>query len=553
MRRSIMLSAAISTALGVSAFAATTPAQGATTPAPPVFITSGDYQHPGTLMVRTSSDTPVTSVTAHFFPKGSPEGTPEAGSTSDFSIIGDPAAKALKWQTAVHLPQHGEYRIAYDFTDASGATFTGLSHAKDVLHYQTAMRIPDFAVTPTAPDYTHQRVTVSGTLIAEPPGDPAASVPAAGEKVEIYTGRADIQVVTGPDGRFTAEFVPKDRASTVYAEQWGSDTDPQALHPVSSLVYISTVQSPTRVSVNTHTLNLAQGATGTVTGLAEIQTPEGWRPLPGSRIAYTNGPSATELGSAYTDSHGRYTLKVPSTGAALAGKVVLAGDDEPFATMSSQPLTVHVAFKTALNATVSLDDRSRLHVTGSLNLKDSRAHWPAKPAVVLDYSKNGKTGWKAVATLPVTVRHNKAGVAETFGQSRTAPSDGYWRVRFQGNPDLASAVTPIVHRHRLTTRITGFKASPKSVRKGEWTYLTGTLQYREGTAWKGFRDSQVSLYFRPRGAKSYRYVHALGVDKGHIANLERATQDGTWAVVFDTATGSGFLVSNTATTYVDVR
>ncbi|MFF3565155.1 hypothetical protein ACFYXS_34445 [Streptomyces sp. NPDC002574] len=554
MRRSIMLSAAISTALGVSALAATTPAQGATTPQPPGIAASGDFQHPGILNVRTFSDIPVTGITAHFFPLRSPEGTPEAGSTDDFSVIWNPGGKTTDWQTAVHLPEHGEYRMTFDVTDASGATFTGLTRPYTVLHYQTAMRIPDFSVTPTAPDYSHQRVTVSGTLLAEPPGEPEASVPVAGEEVDIETGHAVIVATTGPDGRFTADFVPTARDADVYARHGFNADAGDAVNLASSSVRVTTVQWPTRVSVNTHTLNLAQGATGTVTGLAEIQTPEGWQPLPGSLLAYTNGPSGTGLSGAYTDGHGRYTLKVPSTGAALAGRVVLAGDDELFATMSSQPLTVHVAFKTVLNANLTLDDRSRLHVTGSLNLKDSRAHWPAKPAVVLDYSKNGKTGWKAVATLPVTVRHNKAGVAETFGQTRTAPSDGYWRVRFQGNPDLAPAVTKTVHLRRLATRVVGFNATPEPVRKGDHIWLNGTVQVRSGTGWKPLRDWGVSLYFKPRGAKSYRYLYQMGLDdKGRFANWERATQDGTWAAVLDGTTAQTYLVSNTVSDYVDVR
>ncbi|MEU0183867.1 hypothetical protein ABZ312_22135 [Streptomyces sp. NPDC006207] len=322
---------------------------------------------------------------------------------------------------------------------------------------------------------------------------------------------------------------------------------------MTPLTDLTTVQSPTRVSVNTHALNLAPGATGTVTGLAEIQTPAGWRPLPGAWLSYTNAQGGNEVGGALTDSQGRYTLKVPPSSPVAAGEVVLGGVDDPFAAESAQPLTVHVAFATVLNVKTSLDDRSRLHVDGSVKFQDSRGHWPAKPAVTLEYSKDGKTGWKAVATLPVTVRHNEPGVAETFSHTRTAPADGYWRTRFQGNPDLATAVTKSVHLSRRATRITGFNASPEPVRKGALTKVGGTVQYRSGTTWKALRDTRVSLYFRPRGAKSYRYVHALGVDgKGRFFNLERATQDGTWAVTFDDATGTGYFVRKRASDYVDV-
>jgi hypothetical protein len=553
VRRSLILSAAISTALGASLLAATGPAHGAT-PELRVVLAYGDSQHPGVLRVRTYSDSPVTGITAHFFPVGSPEGTPEAGSADGFGPIGDPAGKTVNWQTAVRLPQHGEYRMTIDLRDASGAEVTGLSLPQAVLHYQTAMRIPDLTVAPAAPDYSHQRVTVSGTLLAEPPGDPDASVAAGGETVEIDTGHGVITASTGADGRFSTDFVPTAHVSAVFARHRASAADPEAINLATPWTNVTTAQSPTRVSVNTHTLNLAQGAGGTVTGLAEIQTPAGWRPLPGAWVSYANGLGGNELSGAFTDSQGRYTLKVPSNSPAPAGEVVLGGDDDPFASESTQPLSVHVAFATVLNVNARLDDRSRLRVDGSVKFQDSRAHWPAKPAVTLEYSKDGKAGWKAVATVSVTIRHNEAGVAETFGHTRTAPSDGYWRARFQGNPDLATAVTKSVHLYRRATRVTGFNASPEPVRKGDLMKVAGTLQYRSGTVWKALRDTQVSLYFRPSGAKSYRYVHALGVDaKGRFTNLERAAQDGTWAVTFDKASGTGCLVSNTASDYVDVR
>ncbi|MFF7213786.1 hypothetical protein ACFZAU_25145 [Streptomyces sp. NPDC008238] len=554
MRRSLILSAAISTMLGASFLGATGPAHGAT-PELRVLRAYGDSRHPGVLHVRTYSDSPITKVTTHFFLVGSPEGTPEAGSVDVFSPVGEPAEKTADWETPVHLPEHGMYRMTVDLEDASGAKATGLvASPQGVIHYRTMMRIPDLTVAPAAPDYSHQQVTVSGTLYAEPPGEPDVSVPAGGEAVDIDTGHGVITATTGADGRFSADYVPVAHVSAVFARHRSSAADPYTINAATPLTDITTVQSNTRVSVNTHTLNLAQGATGTVTGLAEIQTPLGWRPLPGAWISGTNAQGGTEIGGAFTDSQGRYTLKVPSNTPAPAGEVVLGGADDPFAAKSTQPLTVHVAFATVLNVKAGLDNRSRLHVDGSVKFQDSRGHWPAKTAVTLEYSKDGKTGWKAVATLPVTIRHNEPGVAETFTHTRTAPADGYWRTRFQGSPDLAAAVTKGVHLSRSATRITGFNASPEPVRKGDHIKVGGTVQYRSGTTWKALRDLPVSLYFKPRGAKSYRYVHALGVDgKGRFFNLERATQDGTWAVTFDDATGTGYLLSNTAADFVDVH
>ncbi len=259
---------------------------------------------------------------------------------------------------------------------------------------------------------------------------------------------------------------------------------------------LHTTQAPVRFTASTHTLNLKQGATGTVTGHAEIQTTAGWQPLPNTTISLagldaSNRPSF-EVGETTTDSHGAYTLRVSSYNAAPAAELMAGTVYMPFQQLATEPFSLHVAYATHLDMSADLTDTSSLKVSGYVYYEDARAHWPAKPTVTLQYSKDGKSGWKNASTIPITIRHNKPLFEEDFARTFTTKNtNAYWRARFDGNPDLATNTTKPVHLYRYATRITGFHASANPVRKnqaftfaGTLQYKNGTLQYKNGTTWK---------------------------------------------------------------------
>lgn len=552
VRRSALLSAAVTTALtaglvgsSVLAHAEDPPGDG-----PVLVAATGDARHPGMLFVEARSGSPLTGISVHFFPADSAEGTPEAGSTDDFSppVAGQSPAGA--WSAPVHLPDLGVYRMTVDLQDASGAVVTGLAPT-GLLYYEPVLTVPDLSATPAAPDYLHQKVTITGTLVAEDPRDFGAPSPLAGEDLYIDTWHGTLGARTGTDGRFTVSVVPTEHAMYITAHPLPDPAYPGGLLLPSVERQVFTLKAPTRLSISTHAIDLRQGTSTSVTGRAEIQTSAGWQPLPNTEVGFFSRYAG--IADATTDSHGDYVMHVPSTIPAIGGEVYLGNGGLPFQQMSSQPLSLHIAYTTYIEMSASLDERSKLHISGWVNYSDPRAEWPAGPTVTVQYSKDGRTGWKSVSTIPVKLLHNRPSAPEAFSRSFTAPSNGYWRARFNGNPDLASATTPATHLRRYATRIVGFNASPEPVRRGGLIHLTGTMQYRPGTTWKVV-DLPPALYFRPRGATTYRYVADLGADRyGRISGWANATRDGTWAVAFDRETGDRYLNSPLVSDYVDVR
>jgi hypothetical protein len=524
----------------------------------PVLSDADGWYEPGLLFVTAHSDSPITRITAHFFPVGAPDGTPEAGSTADFTQYSGEDGRSGTWRAPVHLDQLGDYRVTVDLKDASGATVTG-ALSPHALQYRTLVTIPGLTATPSAPDYLHQQVSVSGTVQVTDPRHPDAPAPAEGIPVALYNGSTQVSATTTSDGRFSAAFVPTTQSVELSAAALASSVYPGAIDLLSPQQELHTTQAPVRFTASTHALNLTQGATGTVTGHAEIQTTSGWQPLAHTAVTLegldAHGSADVVAGQTTTDSQGAYTLHVSSENPAPSAELVVGESYMPFQQVATQPFSLHVAYTTHLDMNADLGDDASLHVHGYVYYEDARAKWPASPTVTLQFSKDGKSDWKDASTIPVPVHYNKPLFQETFARTlATGNTDGYWRIRFNGNPDLASSSTKPIHLYRYATRITGFRAHPHPVRKSQPISFSGTLQYEKGTTWKPLDGASPTLYFKPRGSSTYRYVCELATDKhGHLIGMVSANQAGTWALALSRETGDHYLRSARVTDYVDVR
>lgn len=559
MRRSTFVAAATATALSVTLFTGFTPVHAdSATSGPVLSAADGSYSQPGMLFVTAHSETPLTHITAHFYPLDASDGAPEAGSTDDFTQYSGQDATSGTWRAPVHLADLGNYRITIDLQDASGATVTG-ALSPYPLEYRTTVTIPDLTATPNVPDYLHQQVTVTGTVLAYDPRHPDAPAPADGLSVDIETGRARLSATTAADGRFTASFVPLQTSIDLTAAAQASGAYPGAIDVWTPKQYLHTTQAPVRFAASTHALNLKQGDTGTVTGHAEIQTSTGWQPLPHTAITLSelgaNGLPDFPISETTTDSHGTYTLPVSSYNAAPSAELMAGTPYMPFQQNPTQPFSLHVAYTTHLGMNATLNDDASLHVSGYVYYEDPRAKWPAKPTVTLQYSKDGKSGWKNATTIPIKIHYNKPQFPEDFARTLTiSNTDAYWRARFNGNPDLGTSTTKPLHLYRYATRITGFHATPNPVRKSQAISFRATLQYKKGTTWKPLNGGSPTLYFRPRGSATYHYVTELDSDKhGHLIGMVTAEKDGTWAIALSRQTGDHYLKSTRVTDYVDVR
>ena len=553
MRRGIFLTAATATALSASLFTGLAPAHADGTAGGPVLtVADGWYSQPGMLFVTAHSDSPITRITAHFTAVDAPDGAPEAGSTEDFTQYLGQDARSGTWRAPVHLADLGDYRVTVDLQDASGAAVAG-AVSPYPLEYRTTVTIADLTATPSVPDYLHQEVTVGGTVVAKDPRDPDASAATDGMTVAVDTGHGRLTATAGAEGRFTTAFVPTAPHIQFSAAPQPSSAYPGAVDVPTSPQYLHTTQAPVRFTASTHALDLKQGTTGTVTGRAEIQTATGWQPLP--HTAITLQGDGVVAGETTTDSHGSYTLHVSSDNPAPDAELYAGTDGLPFQQLAAEPFSLHVAYTTETDTGAVLNDDGTLKAAGYVLFVDARAKWPARPTVTLQYSQDGRTGWKNAATVPFTVRHNKPLMDETFARTLTAPdTDAYWRARFDGTPDLATSTSKPVHLYRYATRVTGFHASPDPVRKGQPISFAGTLQYKKGTTWKPLYGGSPTLYFKPRGSSTYHYVCELGTDKhGHFIGKVSAERDGTWALAVSRQTGDHYLRSARVTDYVDVR
>ncbi len=141
------MAAATATALSATLFTGLSPAQADATTTGPVLSGADGWYQPGLIFVTAHSDSPLTHITAHFYPLDASAGEPEAGETEDFTQYSGQDATSGTWRAPVHLADLGDYRVTVDLEDASGAAVTGALSPSN-LRYQTLITIPELSATP---------------------------------------------------------------------------------------------------------------------------------------------------------------------------------------------------------------------------------------------------------------------------------------------------------------------------------------------------------------------------------------------------------------------
>jgi hypothetical protein len=91
----------------------------------------------------------------------------------------------------------------------------------------------------------------------------------------------------------------------------------------------------------------------------------------------------------------------------------------------------------------------------------------------------------------------------------------------------------------LDTRITRFKASPRTVDYGGYVRFKGKLQANDD-GWESYGDQKVTLWFRSKQGWK-RVKNAYTNDSGNFSIKAKARTSGSWKVLFggnDEADGS---------------
>ncbi|WP_326786673.1 hypothetical protein [Streptomyces sp. NBC_00151] len=513
----------------------------------PVLHGVGSGYHPGDGLVwmSASSDTAITSITAHLYAPGSAADAPEITQVSDF-VPDSSTGFANTWRstTPLRLADLGTYRVVVDLTDADGDT----TSTQDTYQYELEANLTDLRATPQNPDYGHPDVTVTGGFTVTDPrtGD---TTPAANTRVDLeLSNDPDATTRTGADGRFTYTYRVTDRSyDSVNAWLWPDEPSYQSR--ANESVEVRAVQSDTRVTLDAADLDVKAGQAAKVSGTAEVYVDGAWKPLAGATVDEIWSDEFGRVASRpVTGADGRFSgqLTLPKSGTVEVQ--VRAGT--LLKTSELRTVKVHVAQKTSItNFTASLDKYVQLTAKGLLNTGRSR---PAgvDNKVDLQYSADGKTGWKTMKT--VTPGSFEPGVGATFKGTFTTSYKGYYRAHFKATRDFQESYSSVVHVTRTQTRITDGNASPEPVRKGRTITYKGKLQHYTSGVWKAYAGQTVKILFKPEGSSNwYDMGNATTRTDGTFGKGFTASKDGTWVAVL-LYPNSTHLVSSGREDYVDV-
>ncbi|MER6179244.1 hypothetical protein [Streptomyces sp. NPDC001652] len=514
----------------------------------PVLYGVGSGEHPGAglVTVSASSDTTVTSITAHLYAPGSAAGAQEVAEVSDFTLVSGTGHPGL-WQTTtpLRLADLGTYRIVVDLTDADGDTTT----AEGTYEYELEAHLTDLQATPKNPDYEHQDVTVSGGFTVTDPrtGD---TTPAQGAEVDLEISNGDDETTTtGTDGRFTAAYTVTDPSSAT-VNAWLRLTEPWYQSRANQSVEVRAVQSDTRVTLDAAELDVKEGQSVQISGTAEVRSGGVWKPLSG---AIVDEVWSSDMGGAaarpVTGADGRFTGQLTLSS---SGSVEVNVRSTTFLdTSPTQKVKVHVAKKTSIaDFTAKLDKNSKLTAKGLLHTGTSV---PADEynKVELQYSADGKTGWTTVKT--VTPVNYDPDFGASFKGTFAAPSKGYYRAHFKGSRGWQESYSPVVYAKRTPTRVLDGNASPEPVRKGRTITYKGKLQHYTSGAWKAYANQKVKILFRAKGSSTWQDTgNATTRSDGTFSKGSKASKDGTWVAVLLYPDGN-HLVSAGREDFVDVK
>jgi hypothetical protein len=508
-------------------------------------VGAGDHPGDGQVWLSASSDTAITSITAHLYAPGSAADAPEITRVSDFTPDSSTGfANTWRTTTPLRLADLGAYRVVVDLTDADGDT----TSAQGTYVYELEANLTDLRATPQNPDYGHPDVTVAGGFTVTDPRT-GRTTPAANARVDLEVSGPNPETRTGADGRFTYTYrVTDPSADSVNA--WLRLDYPFYQSRNNQSVEVRAVRSDTRVTLDRTALSVKEGEPAKISGLAEVFTGGAWRPLAGATVTEE---WSSDMGGAtsrpVTGADGRFTgeLKMSRTGTAH----VSVSDGTFLNTSPEKTVQVAVARKTSISGfTVSMDEYAALTAGGYLHTGSSTPAG-ADNHVLLQYSADGKTGWTTVKT--VTPGNGDPETGSRFKGTFDTSGKGYYRAYFAGSANWQASYSPVLHAERTKTRVTGANASPEPVTKGRTITVVGTLQHYTSSAWKAYSGQKVKILFRPKGSGTwYDKGDTTTRSNGSFSKGFTAQSDGTWVAVL-LHPNSTHLVSSGREDYVDVR
>ncbi|MGW1727539.1 hypothetical protein ACWCQK_32060 [Streptomyces sp. NPDC002306] len=466
-----------------------------------------------------------------------------------------PADAALKLvEDGGTMPHLGAYAIDVSATDDQGHTTT-----------RSAAGTLDFTLKPVLidtdgdnrlaftrlPTYDRKSLAATDLLVGIEPGS-GDRVPIEGRTVEVtraYDGgkpRPDdtFTAVTDAEGRFTTEDLDMANWASFTArfteagDQVHGSTAAFGRPSISSTrVAVTATADRTRVLPGqkvTVTGTVSTGGGADAAGLADIPV----------RINLRYFGNDSQALTVTTDAAGHFSAVLdPPAGLGVDGWSVNPADLYLSATPATGSLVV--PDESALRKVKSsLAADGLVKFTGRLQ-RAYRDDSIGAESVRLEYSADGRTGWKTLATA-------KVGYYGDFTLSAWGYVDGYYRVHHLTSDGLAESTSAPVRLSRVDTRVYAIKASSTKVKKSTSVTFTGTLQEYVNRTWRPYKGRHVELYFQKKGSTKWTYMGSGTTSSTGKATLKgKPTSDGKWLIqYFGDAT---HFDSGGTAVYVDVR
>ncbi|MER5885103.1 hypothetical protein ABT160_14850 [Streptomyces sp. NPDC001941] len=461
-----------------------------------------------------------------------------------------PAGTPLKLtEDGGDIPALGAYAIDVTATDSTGATVTRRDAGTLDFTLRPVLVLPDLP----KPTWQDPNARPQGTLVGIQPGS-RDEVPLAGRTVSFdrVPAAGDTRTaVTTDTGAFASAPFPLATPSGEFRASFSEDS--AEVHGSTAATRSVWQSQPRRVTVaaSADRTRVLPGEGVTVSG----RVLDGTDPLAGVVISVGLGRDGHRQGAGRnvtTDADGRFTAtltSVPGNGlnswSAVPVDGWLSGDASgPLALPAESKMVAHSA---------SLGADGRVVVSGAFSpkLQSNRVDGQDQQ-VQVEYSADGRTGWKALGSGWSSVSTPYNSWYNTFQVVGTGGASGSYRVRHLTSDQYAESVSQVFSMGRTTTRLPDVNATPEPVKKGAALAVTGTLQEYVNKSWRAMPKQKVQLWFRAANSSSFKLQLSTTTDaKGKAVFRTKATVDGSYLIRYF---GDGTHFNSTATAdAVDVR
>jgi len=372
------------------------------------------------------------------------------------------------------------------------------------------------AITPVTGNYVISAANpsplISGTVTELAPGA-TTPAPYADQTVVIEDSvNGEIDLETTSTGFYS--YQPNDPApgETITVQVPASATNEAAAAPTVTL------SAQVLLTAKLSASEVRYGATVSVSGsVVSYAAGSGDRPLAGEPVqVYATGGQLAATTT--TTASGTFTTALPREPAGLSWTVQTGGGPDLATATAMLPMTVDLPTAvTGFKATLS--PLWQVSFQGCLGLvPGTPGYVPSLAGLTVQYAASARGPWHALGRVPTAQRSYVCGDdGRTFsGALPGRLNDAYYRVVYAGGAASAGSggaptgylpsVSGTVHSVMRLDRITGFKVTPRAVRRHGKLTVSGKLQYYSGKKWLDLSKQSVLVILRPAGSKSWYWI-----------------------------------------------